>query len=216
MDSATAPAQTPPGARQLPAPGRVVLVRHGQTRWAVSGRHTGRTDVPLTPDGEATARSLGPALARLPVVATYASPLQRARRTAELAELTPVVDEDLVEWDYGGWEGLTTAEIGRRLGRPWSLWIDGVPPGATPGETIEQVAQRATRVLDRVTPQLADGDVVLVAHGHLLRVLAAVWLGTHPRLGAALALGPGGLCLLGHEHRTRVLLRWNQPPPGQP
>jgi len=160
--------------------GRIVLVRHGQTQWSRDGRHTGRTDLPLTPDGERDARLLAPRLAEFEFAAVLSSPLSRARRTAELAGLDAVLDDDLAEWDYGGYEGLTTPQIRESLGDPaWTVFGDGVVPGQSPGETVEEVAARASRVLDRVADPLTRGDVALVAHGHLL----------HPHRGLP---APGG------------------------
>ncbi|MGG5257074.1 histidine phosphatase family protein [Phycicoccus avicenniae] len=195
-------------------PGRLVLVRHGETEWSATGRHTGRTDVPLTDRGEAQARSLRPALEQMTVAGSWCSPLARARRTAELAGLTPEPDADLLEWDYGGWEGLTTPEIRERTGdAAWTVFRDGVVPGATPGETVEEVSARASRVLARVEPSLAEGDVVLVAHGHLLRILAATRLRQEPRFAAHLLLEPATLCLLDEEHGLPVVRGWNIEPP---
>ncbi|WP_040905597.1 histidine phosphatase family protein, partial [Streptomyces griseoflavus] len=152
--------------------GDLLLARHGETEWSRAGRHTGRTDLPLTPDGEAQARSLAPLLAGRTFGLVLTSPLVRARRTAELAGLTGALPEpDLREWDYGAYEGIGTADIVRS--RPgWDLWTDGVPPGREfPGESPEQVGERADRVLSRLAGALEEGDVLLVAHGHLLRVL---------------------------------------------
>lgn len=197
-----------------PSPGRLVLVRHGETGWSAAGRHTGRTDVPLTPRGEEQARALRAALAGLDVALVLASPLQRARRTAELAGLRPVLDEDLVEWDYGGYEGLSTPEVRERLGAPdWTVFRDGVVPGETPGETVEEVAARASRVLERVEEPLTRGDVLLVAHGHLLRVLAATRLRQGPRFAAHLLLRPATLCVLTEEHGVPAVDTWNLAPP---
>ncbi|WP_432543861.1 histidine phosphatase family protein [Kineococcus sp. SYSU DK002] len=197
----------------------ILVVRHGQTAWSLSGQHTGTTDVPLTAEGEDRARALAPVFAGRDVAAVLVSPRQRARRTAELAGLRdPRTDEDLVEWDYGGYEGRTTAEISAELGRPWSVWHDGVVPGATPGETVHQVAQRARLVLGRaqdlVTGSGRDADVVLVAHGHFLRVLLASWLGLSPTAGALFALEAGTWGELGHEHGRPVLVRWSVPAAG--
>ena len=142
-----------------------------------------------------------------------ASPLRRARRTAELAGLRPELDEDLVEWDYGGYEGLTTPEVRQRVGDPgWTVFRDGVVAGDTPGETVEEVAARASRVLERVERPLTHGDVVLVAHGHLLRVLAATRLRQGPRFAAHLLLHPATLCILGEEHGVPALDGWNLGP----
>jgi broad specificity phosphatase PhoE len=194
--------------------GDLILLRHGETEWSKSGRHTGRTDIPLTFDGEAAAVALAPILARREIVAAFSSPAQRAAWTAELAGLTDVKqDPDLWEWDYGGYEGLTTPEI--REQRPgWYLWRDGVIPGdaAHPGETVQQVGERADRVLARVEPLLADADVALVAHGHMLRVLTARWLRLDPADGRLFRLDTGTVSTLGHERAEPVILSWNVPP----
>src|SRR3954467_9084901 len=189
--------------------GELVVLRHGQTEWSKSGQHTGVTDLPLLPEGEERARELRSALADRHFAEVWVSPRQRARRTAELAGLTATRrDDDLVEMDYGGYEGRTTAEISRELGRPWSVWRDPVVPGATPGETLAQVAARADRVLDRVLPGLADGDVALVAHGHVLRVLTARYLRLGPEAGALFALPAGSYGVLGNEHARPALTGW--------
>jgi broad specificity phosphatase PhoE len=194
--------------------GDLILVRHGETEWSEAGRHTGRTDLPLTPHGEACAEALGPVLARRNLVAAFTSPAQRAARTAELAGLTGVKpDPDLWEWDYGGYEGMTAAQIQER--RPgWLLWRDGVIPGdaAHPGETVQQVGERVDRVLGRVAPLLADGNVALVAHGHVLRVLTARWLRLEPWAGRLFRLDTGTISTLGHEHGEPVIRSWNVPP----
>ncbi|MGY1745129.1 histidine phosphatase family protein [Blastococcus sp. SYSU D00695] len=189
--------------------GEIVVLRHGQTDWSRSGRHTGVTDLPLLPEGEEKARELAPRLAARRFAAVWTSPRQRARRTAELAGLTATaVDPDLVELDYGGYEGRTTAEISEELGREWSVWRDPVVPGDTPGETLDQVAERVDRVLGRARALLADGDVALVAHGHVLRVLTARWLELGPAAGALFALPAGAYGSLGHEHARPVLSGW--------
>jgi broad specificity phosphatase PhoE len=194
--------------------GDLILLRHGETEWSKEGKHTGRTDVPLTPAGVAAATALAPLLARREIVAAFSSPAQRAARTAELAGLTDVKqDPDLWEWDYGGYEGLTTAQI--QSERPgWYLWRDGVIPGdaAHPGETVQQVAERADRVLARTEPLLADGDVVLVAHGHVLRVLTARFLRLDPSDGKLFRLDTGTISTLGLEHGEPVIVSWNVPP----
>jgi len=192
-------------------PGRLVLVRHGQTEWARAGRHTGLTDVPLAEEGEEQAARLAERLGGFGFALALTSPLLRARRTAELAGVDAVVDPDLVEWDYGGYEGLTSSEVQARRGPGWTVFADGVVPGATPGETLAQVADRADRVLARVRPALRDGDVLLVGHGHALRVLTARYLGQDPGLGANLVLGPGSVSVLGVEH-TVAVLSWNLVP----
>jgi broad specificity phosphatase PhoE len=193
--------------------GELILIRHGETEWSRSGRHTGRTDVPLTDAGLAAAARLAPALAKRPLAAAFSSPASRARLTAELAGLVGArVDPDLQEWDYGGYEGLTSAQISAT--RPgWSLWRDGIIPGdaAHPGETVQQVGARADAVLERVRPLLTDGDVALVAHGHLLRVLTARWLGLAPDAGRLFRLDTGTLSLLGTEHDDPVISSWNVP-----
>ena len=194
--------------------GELILLRHGETEWSRELRHTGRTDVPLTEAGEAAAAALAPAFAARHVRAVFTSPAQRAVRTAALAGLTGAKeDPDLWEWDYGGYEGRTSADI--RKERPgWYLWRDGVVPGdaAHPGETVAQVGARAGAVLGRARPLLADGDVVLVAHGHLLRVLAARWLGLQPAGGRLFRLDTGTLSTLGTEHNEPVINSWNVPP----
>jgi probable phosphoglycerate mutase len=193
--------------------GEVVIVRHGETEWSRAGRHTGRTDLPLTERGEEQARMLAPLLASRKITKVVTSPAVRARRTAELAGLTGVeVDPDLWEWDYGGYEGRTTADIRRE--RPgWYLWTDGVIPGdaAHPGESVEEVGRRVDAVLSRVRPALADGDVVLVAHGHVLRVLTARWLDLEPAAGRLFALDTGTVSTLGTEHDQPALTSWNVP-----
>jgi probable phosphoglycerate mutase len=194
--------------------GDLIVLRHSETEWSRAGRHTGRTDIPLTPRGEAAAVALAPMLARRHIMAAFSSPAQRAARTAELvglAEAKP--DPDLWEWDYGGYEGLTTPQIQER--RPgWYLWRDGVIPGdaAHPGETMQQVGARVDRVLTRVKPLLANGDVVLVAHGHVLRILTARFLQLEPTDGKLFRLDTGTVSTLGLEHDEPVILSWNVPP----
>ena len=194
--------------------GDLILLRHGETEWSLAGKHTGRTDVPLTPHGEAAAAALTPLLARRHVVSAFTSPARRAVTTAALAGLAHAkLDPDLWEWDYGGYEGLTTRQI--QEARPgWYLWRDGVIPGDAehPGETVEQVGERADRVLRQVTPLLADGDVTLVAHGHVLRVLTARYLRLEPTGGRLFRLDTGTLSTLGTEHDEPVITSWNVPP----
>lgn len=188
--------------------GEVVLLRHGQTTWSRQGRHTGKSDIPLDAVGEEQARALTAALTGRRFRLILVSPLQRAVRTAELAGLSPAAtDPDLVEWDYGSYDGRTTPEI--RAERPgWYLWRDGVQGG----ETLAEVAARADRVLARVRPVLAEGDVALVGHGHALRVLGARWIDQRAELGARLRLDSGTASVLGHEHEEPVLLSWNAAP----
>lgn len=189
--------------------GEIVVVRHGQTDWSRTGRHTGRTDLALLPEGEQQARAVAALLGGRDFAQVRVSPLQRARHTADLAGLAVTdVDEDLVEVDYGGYEGRTTDEISAELGRAWSVWQDGVVPGDTPGETLAAVGDRVDRVLGRVRPLLERGDVALVAHGHVLRVLTARWLGLPPEAGRLFALPAGRVGVLGHEHARPVLTGW--------
>jgi len=188
--------------------GEIIVLRHGQTEWSLSGQHTGVTDLPLLPEGEDQALALRTSLAGRPFVEVWVSPRQRARRTAELAGLTATrIDDDLVEMDYGGYEGRTTADISAELGRTWSVWRDRGPAGS-PGESPADVGVRVDRVLDRVRPRLDDGDVALVAHGHVLRVLTARWLRLDPEAGALFALPAGSYGVLGHEHARPVLTAW--------
>ncbi|MGV9955950.1 histidine phosphatase family protein [Streptomyces cellulosae] len=195
--------------------GDLLLARHGETEWSRAGRHTGGTDLPLTRAGEAQARSLAPLLVGRAFALVLTSPLARARRTAELAGLTGAEPEpDLREWDYGAYEGVTTADI--HTTRPtWDLWTDGVPPGGEfPGESPEQVGARADRVLERVAGALDQGDVMVVAHGHLLRVLTARRLGLPPSHGRLFRLETGTLSRLSLEHGRPVIAEWNSRPPG--
>ncbi|GAB1691718.1 acid phosphatase [Krasilnikovia sp. M28-CT-15] len=184
---------------------RIVLIRHGQTAWSATGRHTSYTDVELTPAGQEQARALGARLAGHRFAAVLCSPRARALRTAELAGLTPTeVTEDLAEWNYGEYEGITTAQI--HSTRPgWSLWTDGSPGGESP----EQAGARLDRVLARARTLLAGGDVALVAHGHALRVAGARWIGLPPSGGGRLRLDTATLSALGFEHGTEVLDTWN-------
>jgi broad specificity phosphatase PhoE len=180
------------------------LIRHGETEWSRSGAHTGRTDIPLTPAGEEQARTIRDKLAGVHFAVVLTSPLQRARRTAELAGFgeQAQVEPNLAEWDYGDYEGRTTAEI--RKERPgWSLFRDGAPNG----ETIDEVAARARKVIDRALT--ANGDVALFAHGHILRILAARWLGLPPEGAKCFVLGTAAIGTLGYEHDNRVINRWN-------
>jgi broad specificity phosphatase PhoE len=187
----------------------IVLARHGETEWSRDRRHTGRTDIPLTENGRRQAGVLRGALAGRDFARVLSSPLSRALETCreaglgDTAELTP----DLYEWDYGEYEGITTAEI--REGRPgWNLWRDGCPGG----ETAADVGRRVDRVLDSLAD--LEGDAALFAHGHVLRVLAARWLGLGPEKGALLKLDTGTLSVLGYERETRAITRWNVPVTG--
>ncbi|GAA0584778.1 histidine phosphatase family protein [Streptomyces crystallinus] len=192
--------------------GELILIRHGETAWTLTGQHTSHTDLPLTEHGEAQARAVAPLLAGRRIGLTLVSPAARARRTAELAGLTGLqVRPDLSEWDYGGYEGVTTPEIQRD--RPdWNLWTDGVAagPAAHPGESAEQVGARADRVLAEAVGALAsDGDVALVAHSHFLRVLTARYLGLPATAGSLFLLGTGAVSRLGTEHGRPVITAWN-------
>ncbi|HMC06580.1 MAG TPA: histidine phosphatase family protein [Solirubrobacterales bacterium] len=181
-----------------------LLARHGETEWSLSGRHTGRTDLPLTDEGRRRARALSRALDDRSFALVLTSPLRRAVETCEAAGLGPdaLVRDDLREWDYGAYEGLTTDEIHEQ--RPhWSLWRDGCPNG----EAAVDVGTRADRVIAEV--RAADGDSIAFGHGHMLRVLAARWLGLAPADGGLLALSTGSLSELGYEHGTHVVVRWN-------
>ena len=182
---------------------QVWLVRHAETEWSRSGRHTGRTDVPLTDAGRARAQELAGPLGEHDFALVLASPLGRARDTARLAGLgEPEIREDLLEWDYGDYEGITTPEI--REGRPdWYLWRDGVPNGETPAE----VAARCDRVIEEILA--VDGDVAVVAHGHILRALGARWIEEPVAFGGRLFLATGSLSVLGFEREVRVLRSWN-------
>ncbi|WP_156756674.1 histidine phosphatase family protein [Actinokineospora pegani] len=184
----------------------VYLLRHGQTEWSESGQHTGRTDIPLTEAGEARARKAGEVLRGLlgdSPVHVISSPRQRAGRTAELAGLTvDETTEDLGEWDYGDYEGLTTPEI-RETVAGWTVWSHPCPGG----ETADQVTERARRVLAKA--RRAGTDVVLVGHGHFSRVLTAVWLGQPAARGVHFALDPGGVVVLGDERGEPQVKRLN-------
>jgi probable phosphoglycerate mutase len=197
------------------ARGRVYTLRHGATAWSLGGRHTSRTDVPLTADGERAAAALRPLLARLlggaPPALALTSPLRRAAHTAELAGVVAEPVDELREVDYGGYEGLTTPEI-RESVPGWTVWTHPTPGG----ETLAEVGKRVDRVLERVRDtlgQVPGGDVVLVAHGHLLRVLTARWLGLEPDAGRFLALDTATLSALGYERETPVVWHWNIPNP---
>lgn len=180
----------------------VVLVRHGETEWSATGRHTGRTDVVLTERGRRQGEALRPLLAGRRFALVLTSPLVRAAETARLAGLEAEPDDDLREWDYGVHEGRTTPEIREEV-PGWTIWAGPVPGG----EAIAAVAARADRVIARI--EGVEGDVALVAHGHLLRVLAARWLGLAPEAGAGLMLDTGTLSVLSHERDTRALRLWN-------
>jgi probable phosphoglycerate mutase len=194
--------------------GRLVLIRHGETPWSRVGKHTSYTDLTLTERGEQQARDQGSMLRGHHFALVLCSPRMRSRRTSALAGYAhPVVDDDLVEWDYGGYEGVTTKQIVEQRGAPWDLWHDGVVPGGTPGETAAEVQARAQRVIDKSVDALRDGeDVLLVSHGHFLRMLAVTWAALPIVSGAVIRLDTGSVCELGYEHERQAILRWNCPP----
>ncbi|MEV0810224.1 histidine phosphatase family protein [Micromonospora sp. NPDC050200] len=183
----------------------IVLVRHGETTWSASHRHTSYTELELTPDGERQARALGGVLVGRRFARVLASPRKRALCTAQLAGLTvDSVDDDLVEWNYGEYEGRTTADIHEEHPH-WNIWTDGCPGGETP----EQVGERVDRLLARIAPLLDLGSVALVGHAHSLRVVGARWIGLPPSAGGKLRLDTATVSVLGHEHGRQVILRWN-------
>ena len=179
-------------------------MRHGETEWSRSGQHTGRTDVPLTEAGVENAKLLAPRLARRSFSAVFTSPLSRASETCRLAGLgeKAQIREELLEWDYGEYEGITTQQI--RETRPgWLLWRDGCPGG----ENATEVGSRADRLIDEL--QRLDGDAALFSHGHVLRVIAARWVGLPPEAGGLLALSTGTISVLGYEREAPVIRLWN-------
>jgi broad specificity phosphatase PhoE len=194
-------------------PGELVLVRHGETEWSKSGQHTGRTDIPLTENGVTQAERAARYLADRDFALALSSPLARARETARIIGVDPELDEDLYEWDYGAYEGLTTPQIKVQRHGPWDLWTDGVPAGDTPGESAAEVRVRVERVINRARPVLAEGqDAIFVAHGHVLRALGAAWIRLAPQDGAVLKLGTATVSTLGYEHGRPVIDSWNIAP----
>ena len=182
----------------------IVLVRHAETEWSRDGRHTGRTDVPLIDHGRTAARAPAGRLTGRDFRLVLVSPLRRARETCELFGLggEARAREDLLEWDYGDYEGLTSAQI-EALRPGWSLWRDGCPGGESPAE----VGDRADRLLAEL--RAVDGDVAVFSHGHMLRVLGARWIDLAPSVGARLRLSTGAICVLGYEHAVAALSLWN-------
>jgi broad specificity phosphatase PhoE len=183
----------------------IYLARHGETEWSKSGQHTGRTDIPLTANGEADGRKLGERLRGTTFSTVFSSPLSRARRTAELAGFTPELEPDLLEWDYGEYEGLTSADIRSRKAN-WNLFRDGCPRGESPATIAERVDRLAAK-LKRLT-----GNVLCVAHGHVLRVLAARWVGQPVSLAGCLLLGTATLSVLSFDHNDPdepAIKTWN-------
>jgi broad specificity phosphatase PhoE len=197
--------------------GELWLIRHGETEWSRSGQHTSRTDIPLTPDGERHARELAILLANKDFALVLTSPMQRARVTCNLAGYgsQAQVELDLIEWDYGRYEGLTTDQI-RSENPDWTIWT-GTPPG---GESAGDVGARADRVIAKIVASIAETTpanqaakaVALFGHGHMLRVLAARWLGLEALAGQYFSLSTGSVSVLGYEHGTRVMNLWNRTP----
>jgi broad specificity phosphatase PhoE len=181
---------------------RMVLLRHGATEWSMAGRHTGRSDIPLLSEGREQAKAAGQALQGFDFALVLTSPLRRALETCELAGFEGVPEPDLMEWDYGSYDGLTTEEI-RAANDEWTLWTEGTEGG----ERAADVGRRADRVIERA--RSVEGDTLCVAHGHILRVLAARWLGLPPAGGRLLALNPAGISVLGWERETPVVTSWN-------
>ena len=187
------------------------LLRHGATEWALNGRHTGRTDLPLLPEGEAEARALGPVLSQQTFAAVFSSPLLRAQRTCELAGLGDQMQifDDIIEWNYGDYEGITTATI-RETVPDWTVWSHGCPKG----ENAQQVEVRCANAISTALAVPGEGDVALFAHGHILRALAGTWLGLGAAGGQLLRLGTASVSILGWERETRAIQRWNAPSTG--
>ena len=184
---------------------RVVLVRHGETKWSKNGQHTGSSDIPLTEAGRSEAKALGERLRRWRFELVLTSPLSRAAETCRLAGFGDVAQErtELVEWDYGEYEGLTTVQIRESI-PGWTVWRDG----CAEGETAHEVGVRVDRLIAEL--RALSGDAVLFAHGHVLRALAARWIGLSPRMGAGLALSTAAISVLGYEREAPVLWLWNE------
>ena len=190
----------------MPNPAQLWLIRHGETAWSLSGAHTGRTDLPLTEEGEKRATEVGKFLAGRGFAMVLTSPMTRARETCRLAGYgdQAQVEPNLMEWDYGDYEGLSTPDI-RKMRAGWEIWRDG----PLNGERVEDVYARAAKVVERA--EGAAGDVALFAHGHILRILSACWLALKPVDGRLFALGTATISVLGYEREQRVISRWNQP-----
>jgi broad specificity phosphatase PhoE len=185
------------------------LIRHGETEWSLSGAHTSRTDIPLTDHGRKRAEELRDYLKGMKFAAVFTSPMQRARETCRIAGLIEgsVIDEGLREWNYGVFEGKTTRQIREETGNPdWSVWDAEI----TDGESVAHVGERADGVIARALAAGAGGNVALFAHAHILRILAARWIGLPATGGSVLALGTGSVSELGFERETRVITRWNR------
>lgn len=185
------------------------LIRHGETEWSATGKHTGRTDVPLTERGRHQARALGRRVRSHRFALVLSSPLSRALETCRLsgASADPELTDELLEWDYGEVEGRKTKDIRAEIGNPkWTIWDDGTPGGETPKE----IAERVRPVIERAADETLDGDVALFAHGHVLRILAATWAGLPAKAGQVLALTTASISILGYEHETRVISGWDE------
>lgn len=181
------------------------LIRHGETEWSLSGQHTSRTDIPLTERGKQRAQKIRDYLRGKSFSMVLCSPMQRAKETCRIAGFGDVaqIDDDLKEWDYGVYEGRTTKDIQKEV-PGWSVWTNAI----VGGETMDQVAARANRVIARA--EAKGGSVALFAHGHILRILAACWIQSPPVMGSRLALGTGTVSTLGFEHQTQVITMWNR------
>ena len=212
-DAASGMAKSPSESATTPrvvADLKVLAIRHGETAWSLNGRHTGTTDIPLTDNGRRLAERMRPKLSKVAFALVLVSPMQRARETCELAGLgdKATIDNDLMEWNYGAYEGLTPSQI-REISPDWLIFRDGCPGGGTP----EQVAARADRVIGRA--RALKGNVALFAHGHLLRVLVARWIGLAPSGGQHFLLGTGTLSVLGDYHGLPAVQIWNGPVVGK-
>ena len=186
--------------------GEIVLIRHGETEWSKTRRHTSVTDLDLTDAGVRQARLLADAVRQRTFVAVISSPRRRALRTAELAGLEPTeVTEDIAEWNYGEYEGVTTADIHENHNPNWDLWTDGCPGGESP----DQIGARIDALIRRAAERLEEGDVAFIAHGHSLRVVGARWIGLPPAGGGLLKLDTATVSVLGFEHGRRVIHTWN-------
>lgn len=183
---------------------KIILIRHGQTEWALKGKHTGKTDIPLTEEGQKQAKDLAQLLKRYPFSKAFVSPLQRAKKTFELCETStcPTFDPDLKEWDYGQYEGMTTPEI-REINPGWSIFSHGAPGG----ESIQQIEERADRMLEKA--KACQEDVAFFSSGHILRAIASRWFGQPVSFGKHLVLSTASLSVLGYERENPALLVWN-------
>lgn len=202
-------------ARTDLTPGRLLLLRHGETEWSRTGQHTSTTDIPLTEVGEEQALAAGRALSGLTFERVFCSPRIRAVRTAELAGIDPVattLTDTLAEWRYGAYEGLTTPQITQLRGRAWDLWKDGPPRALPRGESPRQAHYRARQALQVAADPLRRGNVLFISHAHILRAIAACWLGMPIQFGGNLTLATGTISELGHDHDRPAIVRWNSTP----